>query len=115
MLIASDFTVGLPVIIMGKQADITRASSVGIYAESLLPIGTGDSRHETWAVPAVNVTRVVVYDVHRDFVENRSVLCDDCGARVRPRTLESLPEHGCAERQRARRATSQTEEGSTDG
>lgn len=111
MLIASDFTVGLPIIIMGKQADITQTGDAGIYAESLLPIGASDSRHEAWAVPAVNVTKVVVYDVHRDFIENRSVLCDDCGARVHPRTLESLPEHGCVRRQQARRAASQGEEG----
>jgi hypothetical protein len=26
----------------------------------------------------------------------------DCGTRVRPRALESLPPHGCVERQRAR-------------
>ena len=108
MLIASDFTVGMPVIIMGRKADITQAGEAGIYAESLLPT---DSRHEAWAVPAVNVTRVVVYDVDRDFIENGSVLCDDCGARVRRRTLESLPEHGCVERQRARRDASRTEEG----
>lgn len=51
------------------------------------------------------------YDPAADFAATGTVRCDDCGARVRPRTLESLPEHGCVERQRARRAASQTEEG----
>jgi hypothetical protein len=104
VLVASDFKPGLPVIIQGRKADITQASEVGIYAEALDPIGPTDSRFEAWAVPVVNVVKVVVYDVRRDFVENGSVLCDDCGGRVRTRTLESLPEHGCVERQARRSA-----------
>lgn len=43
------------------------------------------------------------YDPEADFAANGSVLCDDCGRRVRPRTLESLPEHGCAVVQQANR------------
>lgn len=39
------------------------------------------------------------YDPAADFAATGSVLCDDCGTRVRPRTLESLPPHRCAERQ----------------
>ncbi len=42
------------------------------------------------------------YDPEADFAATGSVLCADCGTRVRPRTLESLPPHGCVERQRAR-------------
>lgn len=45
------------------------------------------------------------YDPEADFAATGSVLCDDCGARVRPRTLESLPPHRCAERQRQSRRT----------
>lgn len=41
------------------------------------------------------------YDAEADFAETGSVLCADCGTRVRPRTLESLPPHGCVEKQRA--------------
>ena len=43
------------------------------------------------------------YDPVADFIATGSVLCDDCGTRVRPRTLESLPQHNCAERARQRR------------
>jgi hypothetical protein len=42
------------------------------------------------------------YDPEADFAATGSVVCDDCGARLRPRTLESLPEHGCVERQARR-------------
>lgn len=41
------------------------------------------------------------YDAEADFAETGSVLCADCGTRVRPRSLESLPPHGCVEKQRA--------------
>lgn len=47
------------------------------------------------------------YDAEADFRTTGSVLCDDCGTRVQPRTLESLPAHNCSERARARREASQ--------
>ncbi|MET9339247.1 hypothetical protein [Nonomuraea sp. NPDC003804] len=50
------------------------------------------------------------YDPEADFAATGTVLCADCGTRVRPRTLESLPEHRCAERQQARADSSQGEE-----
>jgi hypothetical protein len=40
------------------------------------------------------------YDPEADFVATGTVICGDCGARVRPKTLESLPPHGCDERRR---------------
>lgn len=43
------------------------------------------------------------YDAEADFRATGSVLCDGCGSRVRPRTLESLPPHNCTERARLRR------------
>jgi hypothetical protein len=54
------------------------------------------------------------YDAEADFRATGSVLCDDCGSRVRPRTLESLPPHNCAERARARREAAARDGGSTD-
>jgi hypothetical protein len=44
------------------------------------------------------------YDPVDDFIATGSVVCDDCGSRVRTRTLESLPPHNCTERARERRA-----------
>ena len=44
------------------------------------------------------------YDPVADFIATGSVICDNCGSRVRTRTLESLPPHNCTERARARRA-----------
>lgn len=44
------------------------------------------------------------YDPVDDFIKTGTVVCDDCGSRVRPRTLESLPPHNCTERAAARRA-----------
>jgi hypothetical protein len=49
------------------------------------------------------------YDAEADFAATGSVLCDDCGSRVRPQTLESLPPHDCLER-RARRLAELAEE-----
>jgi hypothetical protein len=43
------------------------------------------------------------YDAEADFRATGSVLCGDCGTRVRPETLKSLPSHNCTERARARR------------
>lgn len=110
MLLYSDFKPGLPVTIERHKADIVGADDEGIIATSVLPIGPRDSRHMQWTIPAAAVTAMVVYDGARDFADNGSVLCEDCGSRVRPRSLESLPEHGCTEREKARRAASQTEE-----
>jgi hypothetical protein len=42
-------------------------------------------------------------DAEAEFAATGQVRCDDCGTLVRPRTLESLPPHGCSERQQARR------------
>lgn len=44
------------------------------------------------------------YDGEADFIATGTVLCDDCGCRVRPVTLASLPEHNCTERRRQRLA-----------
>ena len=49
------------------------------------------------------------YDPVDDFVATGSVLCDDCGSRVRTQTLESLPPHRCTER-RAQRLAARAEE-----
>lgn len=46
----------------------------------------------------------VGYDTEADFRATGSVLCDDCGSRLRPRTLESLPPHNCTERRAQRLA-----------
>lgn len=40
------------------------------------------------------------YDAEADFLATGSVVCGDCGARVWPKTLASLPVHGCTQRQR---------------
>lgn len=45
------------------------------------------------------------YDAERDFATSGTVVCGDCGTRVKPRTLESLPPHGCADIQASKRAT----------
>ncbi|MER5420365.1 hypothetical protein [Streptosporangium roseum] len=37
------------------------------------------------------------YDAEADFRTTGTVRCADCGTRVRPRTLESLPPHNCIE------------------
>lgn len=111
MLLYSDFKPGLPVIIERHKADIVGADGEGIIAESVLPIGPRDSRHAQWTIPASNVTAMVVYDVARDFADNGSVLCDDCGSRLHPHSLESLPEHGCAEKQKTRADSSLPEKG----
>ncbi|MGW2740668.1 hypothetical protein ACWC4D_41570 [Streptomyces sp. NPDC001288] len=42
----------------------------------------------------------------RDWHRTGRIRCDDCGTSVRTRTLESLPEHRCSQRQRARRERS---------
>lgn len=102
MLQPSDFREGLPVIIEGRQAVIVAADDAGIVAESVLPIGPRESRHAQWTIPASYVLAVVTYDGDRDFIRSGTVLCDDCGSRVRPETLASLPEHRCTEKRRAR-------------
>ncbi|MCX5000968.1 hypothetical protein [Streptomyces longwoodensis] len=38
-----------------------------------------------------------------DWQRTGRIQCADCGTSVRTQTLESLPEHRCTERQRARR------------
>jgi hypothetical protein len=103
MLLYEDLCVGMPVIAECKQYRITEYTEDGIAMESVLPISAVDSRHAHWWIPRVAVWGVIEYDAAADFAESGGVLCDDCGTRLRPRTLESLPEHGCTERQRARR------------
>jgi hypothetical protein len=43
------------------------------------------------------------YDAEADFARTGTVVCDDCGARVRPKTLASLPPHRCIEGQQRQR------------
>lgn len=43
------------------------------------------------------------YDAETDFAATGDVRCGDCGARVTPQTLATLPRHGCAEAQRDNR------------
>lgn len=43
------------------------------------------------------------YDAEADFASTGKVLCDDCGTRLRPRTMATLPGHGCGSVQRANR------------
>lgn len=102
MLQPSDFREGLPVLIERRQAVIVAADEAGIIAESVTPIGPRESRHLQWEIPAKYVMLMATYDGDRDFITTGSVLCDDCGTRVRPKTLASLPEHRCTEKQRAR-------------
>ncbi len=102
MLQLSDFREGLPVIIEGREADILYVGEMCIIAESLRPIEPGESRYASWTIEAAQVLSRVVYDAERDFVVRGSVLCHDCGSRVCPETLASLPPHGCIEKQRAR-------------
>lgn len=46
----------------------------------------------------------LIENEERDWQRTGRIPCSDCGTMVRTRTLESLPEHRCTERQRARRA-----------
>lgn len=39
----------------------------------------------------------------RDWYRTGRIPCHDCGTTVRTKTLETLPEHHCAQRQSARR------------
>ncbi|NJA56736.1 hypothetical protein [Streptomyces sp. NEAU-H3] len=39
----------------------------------------------------------------RDWCRTGKIRCQDCGTRVHTKTLETLPAHGCTQRQRARR------------
>lgn len=43
------------------------------------------------------------YDPMADWLATGHVYCGDCGARVRTRTLETLPPHGCVEREQRQR------------
>lgn len=40
------------------------------------------------------------YDAEADLAATGAVTCDSCGARVRTASLETLPDHGCRNRQR---------------
>ncbi|MFI6512884.1 hypothetical protein ACIBCT_35230 [Streptosporangium sp. NPDC050855] len=103
MLIYEDLCVGLPVVAEGKEYRINAYDADGITLGSVLPISSGESRYAFWYIPRDQVFDVITYDGDADYHESGGVLCDDCGKRVRPRSLESLPEHGCTERQHARR------------
>lgn len=39
----------------------------------------------------------------RDWCRTGRIPCHDCGTNVRTKTLETLPEHRCTQRQQARR------------
>ncbi|WP_188187522.1 hypothetical protein [Nonomuraea sp. SYSU D8015] len=106
MLTHADLYAGMPVIIEGKQADIIHYRDEGLVAESLLPISPNDSRHVQWTLSRDMVSEAISYDAERDFAMSGSVLCDDCGLRLRPRSLESLPEHACSFLQLARQEAS---------
>lgn len=43
------------------------------------------------------------YDPEADYAATGKVLCDDCGTRLRPQTLATLPDHGCGSIQLANR------------
>jgi hypothetical protein len=45
----------------------------------------------------------LIENEEREWIRTGRISCADCGTLVRTRTLESLPEHRCIERQRARR------------
>jgi hypothetical protein len=45
------------------------------------------------------------YSVEADFAATGSVICDDCGIRVRAVSPATLPYHGCAAAQNANRLT----------
>ncbi len=54
------------------------------------------------------------YDVETDFAETGMVTCDDCGSRVRPATLASLPPHNCTQRRAQNEAIRLTDVGQRD-
>ncbi|MFE9252900.1 hypothetical protein [Streptomyces sp. NPDC007088] len=45
----------------------------------------------------------LIENEERDWWRTGKIPCSDCGTVVRTKTLETLPSHGCAQRQRARR------------
>lgn len=48
-------------------------------------------------------TEALAENEERDWYRTGRIPCSDCGTMVRTETLETLPEHRCAQRQRARR------------
>lgn len=106
MLIYEDLDVGLPVIAEGKPYRINACDADGITLGSAAPISAVDARYAYWYIPRGSVFGVITYDGPSDYRESGGLLCGDCGQRVRPLSLVSLPEHGCAERQLARQAVS---------
>ncbi|MYR75155.1 MULTISPECIES: hypothetical protein [unclassified Streptomyces] len=49
----------------------------------------------------------LIENEERDWYRTGRIPCSDCGTMVRTKTLETLPPHGCTDRQRARHATEQ--------
>lgn len=45
---------------------------------------------------------------YQEWLATGTLECQDCGTRVRCANLESLPAHGCVQRQQARRAAAST-------
>jgi hypothetical protein len=48
----------------------------------------------------------LIENEERDWERTGRIPCSDCGTVLRTKTLETLPSHGCSERQRARDAAS---------
>lgn len=46
--------------------------------------------------------QALIENEERDWYRTGRIRCADCGASVRTRTLEALPEHRCAQKRRAR-------------
>ncbi|MFJ3089043.1 hypothetical protein [Streptomyces sp. NPDC086838] len=44
----------------------------------------------------------LIENEERDWYRTGRIPCQDCGFTVRTKTLESLPEHGCTQRQQAK-------------
>jgi hypothetical protein len=66
--------------------------------------------HDWSGAPGLAILRLadavdaVVLEEEREWERTGLIRCSDCGTRVRTRTLESLPEHRCIERQQANRS-----------
>ncbi|MYX67374.1 hypothetical protein K388_05568 [Streptomyces sp. KhCrAH-43] len=47
--------------------------------------------------------QALIENEERDWYRTGRIPCSDCGTLVATKTLETLPEHRCADRQKARR------------
>lgn len=89
-----------------RGRDGRRPSRLIVSEPTVTPVSDAPEKGRAMSLPPDD------YDPVADFVATGSVLCGDCGTRLRPQTLASLPPHGCAERQQANRAaTREPEEG----